>query len=626
MPYIQTKWSLAPLFPGYESAELQNAFDMIEEQVTSFEGVRGKLNSDISAEQFMQIVRASEETARVANKLYSFAGLSFTADTQDQAAQSLYSRAQQFLAEIENRTLFFSLWWKDVDEENAKRLMAASGDYRYFLEAMRLFKPHTLSEAEEKVINLKNVTGTNALTTLYDSITNRYVFKLRVKGRTQDLTRGQLMRFVQGSDPKMRAAAYQELYHVYGEAGPILGQIYQTLARDWHNENISLRKFSDPLSVRNLANDVPNEAVNALLETARKNTGIFQRYFKLKAKTLGLKKLRRYDVYAPVAGSDKKYDYGRAADMVLESFSAFEPRVGELARRVFDDNRLDSEVRKGKRDGAFCWSVLPDMTPYVMLNYQGNARDVATMAHELGHAIHSMLASHHSTFTFHSSLPLAETASTFGEMMFTDKLLAEEKDEAVRRDILFKQVDDAYATIMRQSYFALFEKQAHEMIQKNASVDELCAAYLENLKEQFGDAIELSDEFKWEWVSIPHIYQTPFYVYAYAFGQLLVFSLYQQYKTEGESFKPRYLKILEAGGSEAPAKILEEAGINIRDSKFWQGGFDVLEKLVSELEKLPVGLKSRASAKAKKVVARKALKAKPAKRKVAASSPKGKRK
>lgn len=613
MSYKISKWSLAPLFPAYESAELQSAFDMIEEQVTSFEGVRGKLNPDISAEQFMQVIQASEQTARVANKLYAFAGLSFTADTQDQAAQSLFSRAQQFLAEIENRTLFFSLWWKELDEENAKRLMSESGDYRYFLEAMRLFKPHTLSEAEEKVVNLKNVTGVNALTTLYDSITNRYVFKLNIKGKTQELTRGQLMRYVQGSDPKLRAAAYQELYRVYGEAGPILGQIYQTIARDWHNENISLRKFSDPLSVRNLANDIPNEAVNALLETARKNARIFQRYFKIKAKALGVKKLRRYDVYAPVAGSDKKYDYGKAAEMVLESFGAFDPKLSELARRVFDDNRLDSEVRKGKRDGAFCWSVLPEMTPYVMLNYQGNARDVATMAHELGHAIHSMLASHHSTFTFHSSLPLAETASTFGEMMFTDKLLAEETDEAVRRDILFKQMDDAYATIMRQSYFALFEKQAHDMVQKNASVDELCAAYMENLKEQFGDALELSDEFKWEWASIPHIYQTPFYVYAYAFGQLLVFSLYQQYKLEGETFKPRYLKILSSGGSEAPAKILEEAGINIRDPKFWQGGFDVLEKLVTELEKLPAGKKPKA--KAKKVAARKTVKPKPAKRK-----------
>ena len=226
------------------------------------------------------------------------------------------------------------------------------------------------------------------------------------------------------------------------------------------------------------------------------------------------------------------------------------------------------------------------MTPYVLLNYQGRPRDVAVMAHELGHAIHSMLAEKHSSFTFQASLPLAETASTFGEMMLTDKLLAEESDEAVRREILFKQVDDAYATIVRQAYLALFEKQAHELVHKNASMDEISAAYLENLREQFGDSLELSDDFKWEWVSIPHIYHTPFYVYAYAFGQLLVLSLYRQYKAEGESFKPRYLKILSAGGSEAPARVLSEAGIDIRSAKFWQGGFDVLDNLVSELEKL----------------------------------------
>jgi len=349
---------------------------------------------------------------------------------------------------------------------------------------------------------------------------------------------------------------------------------------------VTLRKFSSPLAVRNLGNDIPDKAVDTLLEVARKNTGIFQRYFKMKAKLLGMDKLRRYDVYAPVVKAEKEFEFASAAEMVLDSFSEFEPKVGELAQRVFDQNHMDSEVRKGKRDGAFCWSVTPEMTPWVLLNYQGRARDVATMAHELGHAIHSMLASHHSAFTYHSSLPLAETASTFGEMMLTDRLLAEESDEDVRRDILFKQVDDAYATIMRQSYFALFEKEAHEMVVNNASVDELAAAYMENLKEQFGDSLDISDEFKWEWVSIPHIYHTPFYVYAYAFGQLLVLSLYQQFKQEGEAFKPKYLKILSAGGSEAPAKILVEAGIDIESAEFWQGGFDVVNGLMKQLEEL----------------------------------------
>jgi oligoendopeptidase F len=588
MTYAPTKWNLGELYPSFASPDLQVAFDNVEEQVLSFEGVRGKLRPDLDPDPFLEFVRASEEISRLINKIYAFVGLSFNADTQDQTAQTYMARVQQFAAQMQNRTLFFSLWWKELDDENAERLMNAAGDYRYYLEEMRHFKPHTLSEAEEKIINLKDVTGASALNTLYDSITNRYVFNLQVDGEVKELTRGQITAYVQGPHADLREKAYQELYRVYGADGPILGQMYQTLARDWHNENIDMRKFSSPISARNLSNDVPDEAVDALLTVARKNTRIFQRFFRLKAKQLGIPsgKLRRYDIYAPLASSDKKFDYDAATRMVFDSFRSFDPQLADLAQRVFDQDHVDSEVRKGKRDGAFCWSVLPEMTPYILLNYQGRARDVATMAHELGHAIHGMLASHHNSFTFRSSLPLAETASTFGEMMLTDKLLSEEKDESVRREILFKQIDDAYATIMRQCYFALFEKQAHDMIQKNASVSDLAAAYLENLKEQFGDSVDVSEEFQWEWVSIPHIYHTPFYVYAYAFGQLLVLSLYQQFKSEGESFKPKYLKILSAGGSEAPAKILADAGIDIRSAQFWQGGFDVLDKLVSELENL----------------------------------------
>ncbi|MBI3165046.1 MAG: M3 family oligoendopeptidase [Anaerolineales bacterium] len=588
MTYKLSTWDLSQLYPGFESAELQSAFDMIEEHVASFEGVRGKLAPEISTEQFMEIMKSDESATRIANKLYSYAGLSFTADTQDQKAQALQARVMQFLAENQNRTLFFSLWWKELDDSNAKRLMDASGDYRYYLEAMRLYKPHTLSEAEEKIINLKNVNGVSALGNLYDSITNRYTFKMKAGGKEKGMTASELFSYRYSTDPAVRAASYQAQFKVYAEDGPILGQIYQTILRDWHSENINLRKFKNSIAPRNLSNDVPDEAVEALLSVARKNTGIFQRYFKMKAKHLGMKKMRRYDIYAPLAASKKKYDWNTAVTMVLDAFTGFSPKVADLAKRVFEQDRIDSEIRKGKRGGAFCWGFLPEETPYVLVNYQGNSREVATLAHELGHAIHAMLAEHHSAFTFHSSLPLAETASTFAEMILIDKLLSEEKDESVRRDILFKQMDDAYATVMRQSFFALFEKTAHELTQKNASVDDLSAAYLENLKEQFGDSLELSDEFKWEWVGIPHIYQVPFYVYAYAFGQLLVYALYQMFKSEGESFKPKYLKILSAGGAEAPERILKEAGVDIRDPKFWQGGFDFLGRLVSELEKLPV--------------------------------------
>lgn len=587
--YRQKSWDLSELVSGgMDSPELESAFADLDKKVAAFETLRPQLTPAITVDEFLGIVHKMEEISLGGHKLSNFAYLTFSADTQSQAAQSLVQRVEQFFAEAENRTIFFTLWWKELADEEAARLMAGSGDYRYWLEEMRHFKPHTLSEPEEKIINIKNVTGASALQMLYRSITNRYNFKLTIDGQVKELTRGEIMVYARQHDGELRAKAYQELYRVYGDDGPILGQIYQALVRDWRNEQVSLRKHPSPMSVRNLINDLPDEVVGTLLSVCQRNTAVFQRFFRLKARWLKVDKLRRYDIYAPVAKSDKQYSYGNAAGLVLDSFQKFDPKFAEMAERVFAQDHLDSEVRKGKRSGAFCATATPQLTPWVLLNYQGHADDVATMAHELGHAIHSMLASQHSLFTAHACLPLAETASTFAEMVLVDRLLKEETDEAVRRDLLFRQMDDAYATIQRQAYFALFERDAHDLIQKGASADDLADVYLKNLRQQFGDAVDVSDEFRWEWVSIPHIYEVPFYVYAYTFGQLLVLALYQQYKAEGEAFKPRYIKILSAGGSIAPVELLADAGIDVHREAFWQGGFDVLSGLVDELEKMPL--------------------------------------
>jgi len=438
------------------------------------------------------------------SRLLGFAGLWFYGDTQDQDAQALQAQIEQFLVGLQNKTLFFSLWWKGLDQQTADRLMAASGDLKYWLEEMRHYTPHTLTEPEEKILNIKNVTGSSALITLYDSITNRYTFKVNVDGEDKNLTRGELMVYARHHDPALREAIYKEQYRVYGDDGPILGQIYQTVVRDWANENIDLRNYSNPISVRNLRNDVPDVAVDALLDVCQINAPVFQRFFDLKAKWIKTDQLRRYDIYAPVVQADKTYTFQEGVDMVLDAFQTFDPRIAELAEKIIADGHVDSEVRQGKRGGAFCWSVDKDLSPWVLLNYQNDADSVATMAHELGHGIHALLAKDHSVFTYHSSLPLAENASTFGEMLLIDKLLSEEKDPAVRRDILFKQVDDAYGTIMRQSFFALFEREAHKMIKDGAIIDDLSEMYMENLKKQFGKAVSISDEFRWEWVSIPH--------------------------------------------------------------------------------------------------------------------------
>ncbi len=586
--YQQAPWSLADLFPAHDSPEMKNALVEIEKQTSEFEKFRTQLNPTIETPLFNQILQNLEKLHHLLSRVYDYGALWFSADTQNQTAQTFLAQVEQLAATIQNRTIFFSLWWKELDDENAQRLMEQSGDYRYWLEAMRHFKPHTLSEAEEKVVNIKDVTGVQALRNLYDAITNRYVFNLEVDGEKKELTRGQLMVYARHSDAEIRARAYQELYRVYGNDSPILGMMYQAIVRDWYNEQVELRHFPTPISARNLSNDIPDEVVDTLLKVCEQNAGLFQRFFRLKARWLGVERLRRYDIYAPIVKAEKTYPFETAVDMVFDSFHRFSPLFAQQAQRVFDQNHLDSEVRKGKQDGAFCATVTNDITPWVLVNYQGKAEDVATLAHELGHAIHSMMAAKHNLFTFHASLPLAETASTFGEMLLIERLLAEEKDEAVRRDILFRQLDDNYATIGRQAYFALFERQAHELVQNGASVNELADAYLANLHHQFGDAVEVSDEFRWEWVAIPHIFQYPFYVYAYSFGQLLVLSLYKRYKSEGEAFKPTYLQILEAGGSDAPARILARAGIAMEQAEFWQGGFEVLQDMVNQLEALPI--------------------------------------
>lgn len=586
--YKLSNWSLKDLFPSPEGPELETAFKSLKAKVAAFEKNRSLLTENITTEQFMKIIKQLEVITEGSSRLSGYPELWFAEDTQSQAAQTLQARVQAFLADVSNRVLFFSLWWKSIPDSTVNRLLKDAGDFRYWLEQMRNFKPHTLSEPEEKIINLKNVTGVDSLTRLYASITNRYVFKIEVKGKTKKLTRGELMTLVRQPDPDLRKSAYQELYRVYGKDGDILGQIYQTLVRDWHAEQVQLRKFRAPMATRNLINDIPDAVVNTLLDVCQKNAGVFQRYFELKARWLNMERLRRYDLYAPVAKSKKNYEFGQAAGMIFEAFNEFDPRFAEYAEQVLKEDHLDSEVRPGKRGGAFCATITPDLTPWVHVNYQGKADDVATLAHELGHAIHSQMAKHHNVYTQNACLPLAETASTFGEMMLVDKLLKEEPDEAVRRDILFRQIDDAYGTIQRQAFFALFEREAHDMVLKDALVSDLAETYLNNLKTQFGDSVKVNDIFRWEWVSIPHIYEVPFYVYAYTFGQLLVFALYQQYKKEGESFKPRLIKILATGGSQAPVAMLKEAGVDVSKSTFWQGGYDVLSGMIAQLEQIKI--------------------------------------
>lgn len=584
--YSQTRWTLTNLVSSAESAVVDLLIADLEAATAAIEALRPQLSPDMSGEDFARAIQAVETFAQIAHRLGSYGPLWFSENTQNQAALAFMGRMEQLLTEVQNRTLFFSLWWKGLDNQAADRLLPYAGDARYNLEQDRLFKDHILAESEEKIVNLKDINGISAMVTLYDMITSKFVFELEVEGEKKELTRDELMTYVRNPDPEIRAAAYLEQFRVYGREATVLAQIYTHRVRDWATENLNLRRFASPIAVRNLANDIPDAVVDTLLNVCAEQVPIFQRYFKLKAGWLNLPKLRRYDLYAPLTKeASKKIAYGGAVEMVLDSFNQFAPQVAQQAQRVFDDGHIDAEIRPGKRGGAFCASILPELTPWVLLNYTGEPRQVATLAHELGHAIHAMLAADHSVLTFHSALPLAETASVFSEMLLTDRLLAEERDPQVRRDLLADAVDDAYATVLRQAYFVLFERDAHRLIAEGKTMDELNQHYLGQLKQQFGEAVEVSDDFMLEWICIPHIYHTPFYCYAYSFGQLLALSLYQQYKEQGQSFVPKLLKILAYGGAASPQHILSEAGIDMADPDFWRSGFKVIEGMIDELER-----------------------------------------
>ena len=583
----QTTWNLGDIIAAPEGEPLESITTELELEISAIEAMRPKLSEDISSTDFNHTLELTERVTEAANRLGAYAGLWFSEDTQNQAALAFQGKIEQLTTEAQNRVLFLTLWWKNLSDDSAERLIAsAPNNLRYYLNQQRKDKPHVLTENDEQIINIKNMNGSNALTTIYAMLTNKYKFNLAIidGNEKQELTRDALMTYVRNPDADLRERAYMELYRVYAEDGMILTQVYKHLVQDWHEEQIKLRNYSTPIATRNLRNDIPNEVTETLLQVCRINAPVFQRWFQIKADLLQINKLRRYDIYAPLTSAEQKYPYVESVELVLDTFEQFAPELASNARRVFEEDHIDSENRAGKRGGAFCASVIPKVTPYVLLNYGSSVRDVATLAHELGHAVHSMLANKHSVLNYHSTLPLAETASTFSEMLLIDRLLANSTDTAVRQDLIANALDDNYATIMRQAYFTLFEQQAHKMIKEHAGADELNKAYMSNIVEQFGDSVEISEEFQWEWVSIPHIYYSPFYCYAYSFGQLLVLALYQRYREEGVNFIPHYLKILSYGGSQSPEYILNESGIDISRSEFWQGGFDYIKEMIDELD------------------------------------------
>lgn len=585
--YSLGEWSLSELAGDPKSEAFQRQVRRLERKVKRFEKTKSALIPAISQKRFMEVVKDIEKISEEAHKLVGYASLSYAADTQSDPATSLMTRMLKMSSDVSNRTLFFDLWWKkSLGEADACRLAENAGDLAEYLLHKRLLARYSLSEPEERIINTLDVTGASALTKLYDKITGAYRYKMKLGQKTKTMTREEISGYAKNPMPDVRKRAYQTILSRYSQDRGVTGEIYQNIVLNWRDEEIEIRGHKTPISVRNTENNIDDRTVESLLASCRRNAPVFQKFFAQKARMLGMDALRRYDLYAPATKrTEKKYAYGQSVRMVFKSLERFSPTLAGYAKRVFDEGHIDSAIRPGKRDGAFCSTLSPAITPYVLVNFTGKSRDVFTLAHELGHAVHSMAAEKHSILVQDPPLPLAETASTFSELLLYDSMSEQIPDDE-KRSVLSEKIDDLYATILRQSYFTVFEVDAHRQIGRGATTDEISSTYIKNLKEQFGDSVDVSDDFSDEWLYIPHFYHSPFYCYAYSFGNLLALSLFQRYKKEGRDFVPSYIRILASGGSRKPEGLLAEHGFDIHSKKFWQQGFDYIGRQIRELSLL----------------------------------------
>jgi oligoendopeptidase F len=586
--YKLGKWDLSDLVKNPKSPEFEKQIQQVEKKAKSFEKIKSKLEPKMSHKKFLGILHDLEDISEKLSIVGGFASLSYASDTQSDEATALLTRMTKLGSDISNKVLFFDLWWKRVvDDKNAKRLIKDSGEFSQYLTHKRLLAKYSLTEPEEKIINTLDVTGVTALVKLYDKITNAFEYNVKINSKTKKMTREELTGLVRSPKLKIREIAYKSLLTKFKENKGVLGEIYQNIVLNWKDEGIEIRGYQSPISMRNVGNNVDDKTITSLLSVCQKNASVFQKFFLQKAKMLGMKNLRRYDLYAPSTSKikEKNYPYDKSVKLVFESLEKFSPKLSNFAKKVFSENHIDSSNRPGKREGAFCSTLSPKITPYVLVNFTGKSKDVFTLAHELGHAVHSQAASDKSILISDAPLPLAETASTFSELLLYDNLVYKISDDE-KKMMLSEKIDELYASIMRQAFFTLFEVDAHKQIANSTTVDELSKTYLKNLQVQFGNSVKMTDDFSLEWTAIPHFYHSPFYCYAYSFGNLLALSLFQRYKTEGKDFVPSYVNILAAGGSEKPETLLLKSGIDIGSTEFWQDGFDYIKEQVNLLLKL----------------------------------------
>lgn len=580
------RWDLSDLFSSLNDPNIKKSLDSSRKKASSFaKKYKGKLSS-LTASELEEAYVELENMVQPLYKVSQYSSLLQSVDTADDDIKRLVANVDEFMSEFQNLVLFFDLELGELPKEKVKKLQKSPelANYAYNLSRTEKTAKYNLSEKEEQVINLKDLTGSDAFQKLYSELVSSFQFEFEVDGKKEKMNGDQLRALRMHEDPKVRREAMKLFYSEYEKNSIVITHIFNNIVKDYNVER-KLRGYKSAISIRNTGSDLDDKAVECLHKVTKKSYPLVQRYYVLKKKILKLKTLTLADIYAPMPKTTKTYSWAESKKIVLDSFRQFDPEFHDFAKLMFDENRIDAPVEKKKRGGAFCSGSTPDIKPYVLLNFMGKPRDVMTLAHELGHALHDMYASKQTLFNYFPILPLAETASVFSEMIVTDKLLKEETNKKERQALLTEKLEDIFATSHRQNMFSSFEHVVHEKISDSIlSTDELKALYKKELQEMFGDSVTYTPEYEWEWSTIPHIFEWPFYVYSYNFGNLLVMALYEQYKESPDTFPEKLKDVLSCGGSKSPKDILKIVKADITKEAFWEKSLKYIESLLDELE------------------------------------------
>ena len=586
------RWDLSDLYAGPDDPRLESDLDSALSRAQAFaDRYRGTINvpGGPSAEWIADATAELESILEQTDKPGAFAGLLHAADMRPPAHGALVAKTQERGSEIRNQLLFFDLEWIALDDAAAAAILdaPACARYRHFLASMRRYRPHTLSEPEEKLLEQTANTGRRAFHRLFDEALSAMSFEVEVDGARRTLNESGVLALLYEPDRALRQRAARALTDGLRGESLLLTFIVNVIAQD-HAQIDRLRHYADPMASRHLANEIDPATVEVLMTTCEARAEIVRDYYRLKRRLLGLDVLYDYDRYAPIGGDGEAVTWPAARDLVLEAYGDFSPRLREIATQFFTGGWIDAEPRDGKRGGAFSASTVPSAHPYVLLNYLGHLRDVQTLAHELGHGAHQFLARPRGYLQSDTALTMAETASVFGEMLVFDCLRRQDRAPRARLGLLCGFIEEAFGTAFRQIALTRFEQRLHDA---RRGEGELSSQRIGELWQSvnatlYGDSVVLTDDYRWWWSYIPHFIHSPFYCYAYGFGELLVLALYELYRQRGPEFVPRYLELLAAGGSDAPAALLARLGVDVRDPSFWQRGLDVLERLVREAQAL----------------------------------------